>query len=201
MRTATTTSSTPMSCIRRLAASSRPRAFTLEGHARRARQPGRHAGRARDAEQRQSAGPGRPDQQGLEPDLCGFRAVESRPAARLSFRSRRCGRRGAGGAHLGPPGFNGYTLNVVGANRQPVLISQIYVRQRDLRHRRLDNDCAQQSENRQGGAVLRLALARPGQAECPASCCNRRTSRPTFRAPPFRRVRQPASSAATGWVR
>ena len=26
----------------------------------------------------------------------------------------------------GPPGFNGYTLNVVGANRQPVQISQIY---------------------------------------------------------------------------
>jgi hypothetical protein len=27
---------------------------------------------------------------------------------------------------LGPPGFNGYSLNVVGANRQPVQISQIY---------------------------------------------------------------------------
>ena len=28
---------------------------------------------------------------------------------------------------LGPPGFNGYTLNVVGTNRQPIVISQIYV--------------------------------------------------------------------------
>ena len=28
---------------------------------------------------------------------------------------------------LGPPGFNGYPLNVVGANRQPIVISQIYV--------------------------------------------------------------------------
>ncbi|MGA2501581.1 MAG: hypothetical protein ABSH20_27895, partial [Tepidisphaeraceae bacterium] len=27
---------------------------------------------------------------------------------------------------IGPPGFNGYSLNVVGANRQPVQISQIY---------------------------------------------------------------------------
>jgi hypothetical protein len=27
---------------------------------------------------------------------------------------------------LGPPGFNGYALNVVGANRQPIVISQIY---------------------------------------------------------------------------
>ena len=27
---------------------------------------------------------------------------------------------------LGPPGFNGYNLNVVGTNRQPVQISQIY---------------------------------------------------------------------------
>ena len=28
---------------------------------------------------------------------------------------------------LGPPGFNGYALNVVGVNRQPIVISQIYV--------------------------------------------------------------------------
>ena len=27
---------------------------------------------------------------------------------------------------IGPPGFNGYSLNVVGTNRQPVQITQIY---------------------------------------------------------------------------
>ena len=97
-----------------------------QGDARRARQPERHAAHPRDAQQRQPAGPRRPDQQALQPHLRGVRRLHPRPAARVHSHSGRRRASVQAAPILGAPGFNGYSLNVVGANHQPVQISQIY---------------------------------------------------------------------------
>ena len=113
--------------------------FTLKSDARRAGQPGRHAGHARDAEQRQSAGPRRADQQGFEPDLRRFRAFESRPTARLhSDSSGR--RRGPSGSHHRPAGLQ--RLHPQCRRHEPAARADLadLLRKRDVRHRRPDHD-------------------------------------------------------------
>ena len=55
-----------------------------------------------------------------------FGPVQPRTAPGIHSNPGRAGRGPQAAPIIGPPGFSGYSLNVVGANRQPVQISQIY---------------------------------------------------------------------------
>ena len=62
---------------------------------------------------------------------------------------------------MGAPGFNGYTLNVMGAGHQPVQISQIYSGSVTYAIAGSTTIIPYQRKNRQGRAILWLHLSRP----------------------------------------
>ena len=195
--TATTTSSTPTCCTRPPAACSRAR-LHAQGHARQPRQPGGVAPGPGDAEQRQPAGPGRADQQGLEPDLRGVRAVDARAAAGV-HPDPGGGRRGAGRAdHRGRPGFNGYASTSSARTTS---------RSRSRRSTRATSPTRSPARPRSfpqkaGKAVpFYGSLSHGLDKQVPVTRSSRRTGTSSSRAPPYRRARARASSAATASAR
>ena len=160
-----------------------------ESHARRAGQPERQPGHSGNTQQRQSAGSGHADQQSLQPDLRGFRALRagagaglySDPggaAAQLSGPTRE---RHPGGADHGTSRLQrlqperGRNKPAAGAD-----FANIF-RYHNVSDRRFHNDHSCQHQLRQSGAVLRVDLARPGPAAFRARSDRRRVRRQRVR--------------------
>ena len=74
---------------------------------------------------------------------------------------------------LGPPGFNGYTLNVVGSQPPAGPDLADLLRLDGIPDRRHHDDHPLQRRGPEGSAVLRLALARPGQTAHRANAATR----------------------------